>query len=240
MKINAEGIALIKSREACRLKAYKCPAGIWTIGYGHTGVEVHDGLEIDQDEAETLLRSDLIVFDAGVAKACPASTACQHSAMVSLAYNIGLERFAKSSVARLHNADRSAEAAQAFALWNKAAGVVLAGLVSRRAAEASLYLEDIAEEQVAAVPNGDGEQSLLRSRTLNGQALAGSGIAVSAALPSLKAMMPSAADVQGLVDSLGPAVTYLPSLGTLIGGLTVFGVGLTVYAKWHDRNSGRA
>ncbi|TAL05057.1 MAG: lysozyme, partial [Chloroflexota bacterium] len=88
MKLTSAGIDLIKSRESCRLKAYQCPAGIWTIGYGHTGPEVHDNLEITQGEADILLQSDLIIFDAGVSRICPSGTDCQHSAMVSLAYNI--------------------------------------------------------------------------------------------------------------------------------------------------------
>src|SRR6185369_5373997 len=151
MRLTQDGIDLIKARESCRLKAYKCPAGIWTIAYGHTGPEVHEGWEITQDEADALLRADLITFDAGVTRICSTGTDCQHSAMVSLAYNIGLGSFAKSSVARLHNAERYAEAAQAFALWNKAGSKVLAGLVARRAAESALYLKDTPVENA---PNG--------------------------------------------------------------------------------------
>src|SRR5438132_3438694 len=168
MKLIADGIDLIKSRESCRLAAYRGPAGVWTIGYGHTGEEVHEGLSISQPDADALLAADLCIFDAGVSKTCPAGSDCQHAAMVSLAYNIGLSAFQKSSVARLHNYGRYAEAAQAFALWNKAGGKVQAGLVSRRAAEAALYLRDQPPE---SLPTGEGEKPLAASRTLNGQVL---------------------------------------------------------------------
>jgi lysozyme len=142
MTLIAEGIALITAFESCRLKAYRCPAGLWTIGYGHTGAEVHDGLTITQAEADGLLRTDLAKFDTGVLRLCPQSRDTQHAAMVSLAYNIGLGNFANSSVARLHNAGRYGYASKAFALWNRVDGEVLPGLTKRRAAEASLYLRD--------------------------------------------------------------------------------------------------
>lgn len=237
MKITQAGIDLIKSRESCRLKAYKCPAGIWTIGYGHTGSEVHDGWEISQDEAETLLRSDLLVFDAGVQRDCAQSTDCQHSAMVSLAYNIGLGNFAKSSVMRLHNADRYAEAAQAFALWNKAGGKVLAGLVSRRAAEAALYLEDLPQETISAVPNADGEKSLTDSRTMNGQAIAGTATVAGTGLSALNAHSDTLSQI---TDQLGGIASYLPQIGYAIAALTIGGIALSIYGRWRDRQEGRA
>lgn len=240
MKITADGLALIKNRESCRLKAYRCPAGIWTIGYGVTGDWVHEGLEITQEEADTLFLATVTTFDAGVQKTCPTASPCQHSACVSLSYNIGLGNFAKSSVARLHNAERYAEAAQAFALWNKAGGKVLPGLVSRRAAEASLYLQDIPQEQVAAVPNGDGEKPLSKSRGINGGALTGVGTIATVALPSIKSALPAPEDIQSITDGLSGAVSYLPALGYLVAGLTLFGVGLTLWGRWHDRQEGRA
>jgi len=135
------------------LKAYQCPAGIWTVGYGHTGPEVHEALIITGSEADALLHADLKAFDAGVAKACPEATNGQHAAMVSLAFNIGLGNFTRSSVARLHNSRKYSEAAQAFALWNKTKGIVLAGLVARRASEAALYLSDTLTQDAAPEVN---------------------------------------------------------------------------------------
>jgi lysozyme len=140
MKISQEGIDLIKEFEGCSLKAYRCPAGILTIGYGHTGKHVTQGMVITQFEAENLLKSDLVRFEEAVTRSAGPAYQNQFDAMVSLAYNIGTAAFAKSSVARLHSHGQYTGAASAFLLWNKAGGMVLAGLVRRRKAERNLYL----------------------------------------------------------------------------------------------------
>jgi lysozyme len=143
--INEAGLALIKRNEGCRLKTYLDSVSIPTIGYGHTGPEVHLGLVISQERADELLRQDLSKFEEGVIDALfdgvesPASDN-QYAAMICLAYNIGLGNFAKSSVLRLHKQDRFALAADAFLMWNKAGGKVLAGLTRRRGEERALYL----------------------------------------------------------------------------------------------------
>lgn len=90
MKISQKGMDLIKRFEGCKLTAYKCPAGLWTIGYGHTG-NVREGQVITQDYAETLLRQDLITYELKVSRYEPKYTWRQHEfdALVSFAYNIG-------------------------------------------------------------------------------------------------------------------------------------------------------
>lgn len=232
MKVTAEGIELIKSRESCRLKAYQCPAGIWTIGYGHTGPAVHDGWEITQEDADALLRSDLLVFDAAVQHKCPDSTPPQHSAMVDLCYNIGIDAFCNSSVARLHNAEKYAEAAQAFALWNKAGGKILAGLVSRRAAEAAMYLSDCPAENA---PTADGEKPLSHSRMINGQAVAGAATAVTAA-PSF---LPDGT-LDSVKEALGTLSDYSRYAMYALVVVTLLGIGLSLYGRYSDRREGRA
>jgi lysozyme len=141
MKTNDIGRALIEHFEGLRLEAYKCPAGVWTIGYGHTK-DVKRGQKITPQEADALLMADLYEFEEGVHKAVGLALTSENefSAMVSLAYNIGVGAFRTSSVLRLHKDGHHAEAGAAFKLWNKANGKVLAGLNARRAAEAELYL----------------------------------------------------------------------------------------------------
>jgi len=230
VRISKAGIDLIKSREGCKLKAYLCPAKVWTVGYGHTGPEVHEGMEVTNEEASTLLQADLLGFDAGVSTTCPAVTQSQHDAMVCLSYNIGIGAFKKSSVARLHNAGKYAEAAQAFGLWNKAGGRVLAGLVARRAAEAALYLADVPKEQASTA---DGEKPLATSRTINGQAIAGAATVIPAAASAL----PS-----DWTDQLKDALSGIPHEWATYAvlGLTLLGIGLSVYARLKDRSEGRA
>jgi lysozyme len=142
MKMNAAGLALIKASEGLRLTAYRCPAGVLTIGYGHTGSDVEAGQKITKQQAEALLASDLVTFERTVGKcAVEADTSInQFSAMVSLAYNIGLKAFQSSSVLRLHRLGDHTRAADAFLMWNKGGGKVLPGLVTRRMKERELYL----------------------------------------------------------------------------------------------------
>ena len=138
-RINAEGLALIKEFEGLELKAYLCPAKVWTIGYGSTGAHVKPGMVITEAEAERLLRKDLERFERAVAKTCPVATDNQFAAMVSLAFNVGEDRFARSTLAKLHNAKAYEGASDEFPKWNKAGGKVLAGLSRRRARERDLY-----------------------------------------------------------------------------------------------------
>jgi lysozyme len=138
-RINAAGLALVKASEGLRLKAYLCPAKVWTIGYGSTGPHVTPGMVITEAEAERLLLEDLERFEVAVANAAPNATDNQFSAMVSLAFNIGIGAFLKSSVLRLHRARSFVEAGKAFGMWVKAKGKILPGLVTRRAAETALY-----------------------------------------------------------------------------------------------------
>lgn len=140
-------LEIIKRNEGCRLRAYQDVVGVWTIGYGHTGRDVGTGLLISQEMADGLLARDLEKFEAGVDRLiwydC---TENQFGAMVSLAFNIGLGNFRKSTVLRKHNADDYQAAADAFLLWNKAGGKVFAGLDRRRHEERSLYLTPDPEE----------------------------------------------------------------------------------------------
>lgn len=138
-QVGDAGLALIQQFEGCKLVAYLCPAHVWTVGYGHTGPDVHPGMAITQAEADSLLRDDLDRFEHAVDLAAPGAPQAMFDAMVALAFNIGVGAFLKSSVLRLHKAGDHRRAAEAFGLWNKGGGRVLAGLVRRRAAEAELY-----------------------------------------------------------------------------------------------------
>ena len=143
MKTNKSGLALIRKFEGCRLKAYQCPAGVWTIGYGWThGVKPGD--HWTQAHAEEMLIKGLDQYENAVQSAIGMhkTTANQFSAFVSICYNIGVGNFVKSSMLRHHKAGDYEKAADAFLLWNKAGGKVLNGLIKRRQAERLLYLED--------------------------------------------------------------------------------------------------
>jgi lysozyme len=147
MKVNSEGYALIKKFEGCVLKAYKCPAGIWTIGYGNTfyedGMKVKEGDVITQARAEELAKFIIDQFAVTIAPfILQPLNDNQFSACVSLAYNIGTAGFKRSSVFKKLNVNPlDATIADSFRLWNKGGGKVLKGLVRRREAEIQLYFK---------------------------------------------------------------------------------------------------
>lgn len=139
MRVNQEGLDLIKRFESLRLKSYLCPAGVWTIGYGHTR-GVTPGIVITEAEAERLLREDIEPCERAVSSACKVPlTSAQFSALVSLVFNIGAGAFSKSTLLKLLNQGQYSEAEKQFKRWNKAGGRELPGLTRRRAAEAELF-----------------------------------------------------------------------------------------------------
>lgn len=141
MNISEKGINLIKNFEGCRLEAYKCPAGIWTVGYGHTGSTVHQGLKISQSEADSLLKTDLIIHCNNVSKLVKVPlNQNQFDALVSLEYNIGYGNFSRSTLLKLLNTKNYKDAAEQFAVWRLGGGKILPGLVRRRKAEKDLFL----------------------------------------------------------------------------------------------------
>jgi len=140
MIINDKGRSIIMEFEGCSLSAYKCPAGVWTIGYGHTG-DVKPEHKITHHQAEEILEYDLQCFEEAVSRLAPGASGNQFSAMVSLCFNIGVKAFENSTLLKEFKAGRFKSAAAQFERWNKGGGKVLPGLVKRRAAEKALFLE---------------------------------------------------------------------------------------------------
>ena len=139
MELSPAGLALIKRFEGLRTRAYLCPAGVWTIGYGSTGPHVAEGLVITEAQAEAMLRGDLVRFEEAVRRhALPASQS-QYDALVSFAFNVGVAAFARSTLLHCHRSGDFAGVAREFARWDKVRGRVLPGLARRRAAERTLY-----------------------------------------------------------------------------------------------------
>lgn len=141
MHISQKGLDLIKSFEGLRLSAYKCPADVWTIGYGTTA-GVKQGQTITKERADELLREDVARFEAQVLRLVKVPlTQGQFDALTSFVYNLGAGNLGNSTLLRLLNAGDYKGAAAQFDRWNKAGGKVLAGLVRRRAAERALFEE---------------------------------------------------------------------------------------------------
>lgn len=193
-QITDEGLALIKRWEGLRLQAYLCPAGVWTIGYGHTGPDVTPGLVITEAYAEALLRQDLRTFEDGVSRLVTAPlTDNQFSALVSLAFNIGLGAFARSTLLRKLNAGDYAGAQAQFHVWNKAGGKVLPGLVNRRAGEAALFGRGERVESAYIQPDAPPSERAVRGAEVGGGTAAALGAAATALTDTATALtgMPS-------------------------------------------------
>jgi lysozyme len=158
MSISEAGIQLIKSFEGCHNQPYKCPATLWTIGYGRVLYPDQARLKTDErasyplrsehnrvfanDEIDSLLEADLLRFSQGVLRYCPAAAdnQCHLDAMVSFAYNVGLGNLQSSTLRMKYNRADYDGAADEFLKWTKAGGKVLNGLVRRREAERALFL----------------------------------------------------------------------------------------------------
>jgi lysozyme len=140
-------LSIIRKYEGMKLKAYKCPAGVWTIGFGATfyenGTKVKEGDVITRDRADKLLFFMAQKFLAAIRPMITAKlTANQESALLSFAYNVGTEAFRRSTLLRKVNANPADPTIrQEFAKWIKAGGAVLPGLQRRRAEEADLYFK---------------------------------------------------------------------------------------------------
>jgi lysozyme len=140
MKTSMKGRDLIRKFEGEKLKAYQCPAGVWTIGVGHTGPDVKPGMVITLARSDELLRSDLARFEEAVGKLAKVELSQgQFDALVSFAFNLGDGALGKSTLLRMLNAGDYAGAAHEFSKWNRAGGKVLPGLVARRSAEAAMF-----------------------------------------------------------------------------------------------------
>jgi lysozyme len=139
MKISKTGIDLIKHFEGCELEAYKCAAGVPTIGYGHIkGVTMGD--TITQDEAEAMLVHELLEYENYIHDCIDVQLSQnQFDAMVSWVFNLGVGNLRSSTLRTvLNQGDYEGVPAQIMR-WNKAGGKVLEGLTRRRQAEADLF-----------------------------------------------------------------------------------------------------
>lgn len=137
MNIGNKGLDLIKSFEGCRLSAYKCPAGVWTIGYGHTQ-GVYEGMIISQAQADKFLFEDVKYYADAVDRYNSRFNFTQEEfdALTSFTYNCGVG----SLQAVMSCCNTKQEIAEECKLYNKGGGVVLAGLVRRREEEYKLFM----------------------------------------------------------------------------------------------------
>jgi len=138
------GLALTEQFEGLELEAYQDQVGVWTVGYGHTGPDVKEGLTITEEEASILLAADVAWAVTCVNKSVTANiNQNQFDAMVDFVFNLGCARLVQSTLLKMVNAGDFDGAAQQFLRWNKAGGKVIRGLTKRRHAEADLFAQPV-------------------------------------------------------------------------------------------------
>lgn len=173
MHLSAASLSRLKKIEGFRAYAYiPVPGDKPTIGYGFTSrVKLGDKMSVAQ--ADSRLLEELEIYEKGVYEACTLTpNQNQFDAMTLLAFNIGVPRFAKSTVLKAHNRGDQQAAARAFSLWNKAGGVVYLGLTRRRALEAALYLTGVDKVKCEMPQTVDAESPMLASPINKAGALA--------------------------------------------------------------------
>lgn len=142
MKASVDAYELIKQFEVLRLEAYLCPAGIWTIGYGHTsGVSPNSFITIQ--EADEYLHRDVAAIEMQLNKLNLSLRQCQWDAIVSFVFNVGIGNFKASTLLakiRINPDDNSI--IDEFLRWVYANGKVMRGLQKRRLTEMKLYFSD--------------------------------------------------------------------------------------------------
>jgi lysozyme len=161
VKTSPEAIKMIKHHEGVRVKPYRCPAGLHTIGVGHVlypeqaklpmterlkmPIQIEHFRIFSMEEVDAFLAQDLARFERGVARYCPPALASQgiFDALVSFSFNVGLGNLQRSGLRMKTNRGEFIDAADEFLKWTKAGGRVLPGLVKRRNDERALYLSGV-------------------------------------------------------------------------------------------------
>ena len=139
MNISQEGLSLIKKFEGCELEAYKCAAGVWTIGYGSTK-GVKEGDTHTQEEADKLLLHEMSEYEGYINEMVTTNlNQNQFDALVSWVFNLGPSNLSSSTLLiKINNKDWE-DIPNQIKRWNKAGGKVLEGLIRRREAESLLF-----------------------------------------------------------------------------------------------------
>jgi len=231
--INQEGLDLIKYYEAggsfskkgnkAFLTAYLCPAGVPTIGYGHTRTVtesmVDESRTITITEAERLLIQDVSEFEDAIDSLVKAPISHnQRAALVSFAFNVGKTAFSKSTMLKKLNARDYAGAAAEFSKWNKGGGRVLPGLVKRRAAEMALFLKDVGMDDHAPLPQVVQATAIRPSGESDAVKAAGASAGMAGAMMAASQIREVADAAKGLTDMF-PTAPWPVLVGVLLAAI---------------------
>jgi len=154
VRINSQGLRLLKGFEGLRLTSYYDLKGVLTIGYGHTGMDVYKGQVISEERALLLFKNDLSFFEKGILESVTVSlNENEFSALVSFTYNIGLGNFRSSTLLFFLNQGERSLSANQFLRWNHVNGIPIRGLTLRRYAEKALFMTPFSPTSFSPEPS---------------------------------------------------------------------------------------
>lgn len=231
MKTSDFGRAFITRWEGCHLKAYLCPANVWTIGVGHTAAMGNptpvSGMKITQDEADAILARDLSQIERDIIASVKVKLAQkQFDTLVSFVFNVGIGAFRKSTLLKKLNAGDYAAVPEELMKWTRAGGKVLQGLVNRRKAEADLWRGAPTDQKPEALmpQEVDPPRKMRQSKEGNAALIAGGAATISAAN-----------DVANQVKQTGDTLTSLMDLFKNPTFLAFVLIALAAAAIWYWR-----
>jgi lysozyme len=235
MKMSQEGInKLLKPFEGCKLVSYRCPAGIWTIGIGHTSAaglpDVMAGLKITEDQANSILRADLVKFESYVNTMVKVPLSQnQYDVLVDVAYNIGPAALKNSTLLKRVNAKEFNKVPDELLKWTKGGGKTLPGLVRRRHAEIAWWNESLADDdqELRITPDIVPSKTMAKSKQ-------GNAAIVSGALGALGAAKEIAAQAQEASDTADQFIGLAHNTNFLIMSAVV-ALGAAIW-YWRNRN----
>lgn len=227
---------LLKRFEGCKLKAYRCPAGICTIGYGHTSAagapEVVDGMTITQTRADEILKRDLVKYESAVLGLLKVElTQNQFDVLVDFAYNAGVGSLKTSTLLKKVNAGDLDAVPAELMKWTKGGGKVLPGLVRRRNAEAAWWNAHQEHphdhEDHRAEPDAPPQRTMAESKQ-------GNAALVTAGLGSLGVAKEVAAQAQDASDTANQLMGLFGNPNFLIMA-AIIGLGAAIWF-WRKKN----
>ena len=257
MQMSQEGIdALLKKFEGCKLRAYRCPANVCTIGYGHTSAAgapaVTDGMTITQKQADEMLRRDLVKYETAVFNMVKQPlTQHQFDVLVDFAYNAGVGNLQSSTLLKKVNAAQFDAVPAELMKWTKGGGKVLLGLVKRRQAESAWWMaheiSPIAPLAGPSAPTEDPTEDEHEQRTepesvpvpSMTDSKQGNAAVITAGLGGLGAAKQIAANAQDASDTADQIMGLLHNTNFMIM-LAVIGLGAAIwyFRKQHMEEHG--
>jgi lysozyme len=241
-QISPAGLDAIKQREGLRLKAYQDQAGVWTIGYGHTGDVWEGNGQIDEAKAEALLKEDVRWAETTIsANVQVALDDYEFAALVSWAFNVGTHNVIESTLVRRLNAGEYEAVPSELMRWIKITDpetgelVASQGLVNRRSMEVSQWHQGIGQPDLDTqppagpiVPIQHGREDITKSRTMRGGAVAGAGTLAGSIMDAVEQVKPQLAET----------MTFLPAMKWVFVALVLVGIGAVIYARLDDHRKG--